>query len=192
MGPVGAQEMVVIFILALVLFGPKKLPEIGRTIAKAINEFKKASNELKETWQREVDALDRETRDVREDLNKEVAKLSDATSSYQEGYYGQDSSYDYGSYGYPDYTPDSHGAVTASNSTETPIEGVSADASGAVPAEGHLIEGAHEASDAMPVVAAAAGTVATDFHSAPAVPAHDAAAEHPHPAEHPPERPAQA
>ena len=36
MGPVGVQEMIVIFLVALVLFGPKKLPELGKTIAKAI------------------------------------------------------------------------------------------------------------------------------------------------------------
>jgi len=39
MGPVGVQEMMVIFLVALVLFGPKKLPELGKTIGKAITEF---------------------------------------------------------------------------------------------------------------------------------------------------------
>jgi sec-independent protein translocase protein TatA len=43
----GVPEMAVIFILALVLFGPKKLPELGRTIGKAMTEFRRASNDLK-------------------------------------------------------------------------------------------------------------------------------------------------
>ena len=54
MGPIGVQEMVAIFLVALVLFGPKKLPELGRTIAKAITEFRRASNDLKATFEREM------------------------------------------------------------------------------------------------------------------------------------------
>jgi TatA/E family protein of Tat protein translocase len=49
MGTLGIQEMIVIFVIALVLFGPKKLPELGRTIGKAITEFRRASNDLKAT-----------------------------------------------------------------------------------------------------------------------------------------------
>ncbi len=56
MGTVGVQEMVVIFLVALVLFGPKKLPELGRTIGKAITEFRRASNDLKATFEREMHA----------------------------------------------------------------------------------------------------------------------------------------
>ena len=41
MGPVGVQEIIVIFLVALVLFGPKKLPELGKTIGKAITEFRR-------------------------------------------------------------------------------------------------------------------------------------------------------
>ena len=50
MGPVGVQEMIVIFLVALVLFGPKKLPELGKTIGKAITEFRRAQSELKSTF----------------------------------------------------------------------------------------------------------------------------------------------
>jgi TatA/E family protein of Tat protein translocase len=54
MGSLGMQEIVVIFIIALIVFGPRKLPEIGKTIGKGLAEFKKASNELKQTWEEEV------------------------------------------------------------------------------------------------------------------------------------------
>ena len=73
MGPVGWQEMVIIFIVALVLFGPKKLPELGRTLGKAITEFRRASNELKATFDREMQSLEREHESL-----KEVTSSSDA------------------------------------------------------------------------------------------------------------------
>ena len=54
MGSLGMQEILVIFILALIFFGPRKLPEIGKSLGKGIAEFKKASNELKQTWEEEI------------------------------------------------------------------------------------------------------------------------------------------
>jgi TatA/E family protein of Tat protein translocase len=54
MGSLGMQEIIIIFIIALIVFGPRKLPEIGKTIGKGLAEFKKASNELKQTWEEEV------------------------------------------------------------------------------------------------------------------------------------------
>ncbi|HHV38767.1 MAG TPA: twin-arginine translocase TatA/TatE family subunit [Tepidimicrobium sp.] len=47
-GRIGFQELIVIFILALLIFGPSKLPEIGRSLGKGIREFKQASREFKE------------------------------------------------------------------------------------------------------------------------------------------------
>jgi len=49
------QEIIVIFILALIIFGPRKLPEIGKTLGKGLSEFKKASNDLKKAWEEEVE-----------------------------------------------------------------------------------------------------------------------------------------
>ena len=63
-GTLGMQEMLVIFVLALVLFGPKKLPELGRTIGKAITEFRRASNDLKATFEREMQTLERESQSM--------------------------------------------------------------------------------------------------------------------------------
>ena len=53
-GSLGLPELLVIFIVALIVFGPKRLPEIGRTLGKALGEFKKASDDLKNTIEREV------------------------------------------------------------------------------------------------------------------------------------------
>lgn len=50
----GIPELILIFVVALIVFGPKRLPEIGRTLGKAMSEFKKATDELKNTVEREV------------------------------------------------------------------------------------------------------------------------------------------
>ncbi|MBV9083846.1 MAG: twin-arginine translocase TatA/TatE family subunit [Acidobacteriaceae bacterium] len=62
MGPLGVQEIIGIFLVALLLFGPKKLPELGRTLGKAISEFRRAKNELKSTLESHLHELERETR----------------------------------------------------------------------------------------------------------------------------------
>jgi TatA/E family protein of Tat protein translocase len=64
----GFTEMAFIFVLALIIFGPKKLPEIGRQIGKALAEFKRASNEFK--WQLEAEMRQIEADATRERLTK--------------------------------------------------------------------------------------------------------------------------
>ena len=54
----GFPEMIFLFLFALILFGPKKLPEIGRQIGKALNEFKRASNEFKAQIESEISQID--------------------------------------------------------------------------------------------------------------------------------------
>jgi len=54
MGPIGMPELVVIMFLALLIFGPRKLPELGRSLGKSLGEFKRASNELRNTLDEEI------------------------------------------------------------------------------------------------------------------------------------------
>ena len=54
----GFPEMIFLFFFALILFGPKKLPEIGRQIGRALNEFKRASNEFRSQIEAEISQLD--------------------------------------------------------------------------------------------------------------------------------------
>ena len=78
MGSLGMQEIVIIFIIALIIFGPKKLPELGKTIGKGLSEFKKASNELKQTWEDEV-RLEKEKEamnEIIEDVKKDATVLT--------------------------------------------------------------------------------------------------------------------
>jgi len=59
MGPIGFPEMLVIAVVALIIFGPRKLPELGRSLGRSINEFKRASNELRTTLDDEIRAEER-------------------------------------------------------------------------------------------------------------------------------------
>ena len=53
-GSIGAPELILIFIVALLVFGPRKLPELGRALGKGISEFRRATSDLKDTLEREV------------------------------------------------------------------------------------------------------------------------------------------
>jgi len=136
MGPLGWQEMVFIFLLALVLFGPKKLPELGRMLGKAITEFRRAQSELKATFNREMQNLERENESLKE-----------ITSGYRYDNYNYNydySSSDAGTYGEP------YGSSTTepqdSTLTNTSTAGASA------------IEGAEPVSPVVPEGAIAHGT----------------------------------
>lgn len=180
MGPFAWDKMVLIFIVVLVLFGPKELPKVARTIAKFMNDFKRASSELKETWQRELSALENETRDIRKELDIQT-DLTQTSTGYGESYYNHDtshdSSYDYGAYGYPDSSTEAAaaGTVAAAGAVTEPATEVATDAA----VEGPAVEAAPEAesaptpAEAVPVITAAQGTVPTQVASAPPADAHN-------------------
>jgi sec-independent protein translocase protein TatA len=58
MGNIGFPELVVIFIVALLVFGPRKLPELGRSLGRGISEFRRASSDLKTSIEREIENAD--------------------------------------------------------------------------------------------------------------------------------------
>src|SRR2546421_651920 len=72
-GSLGMPELIVIFLIALIIFGPRKLPELGRSLGKSIAEFKKASNELRST-------LEEEIRIEEQRSNLEATKTASATA----------------------------------------------------------------------------------------------------------------
>ncbi len=98
MGPLGGQEMIFICLLALLLFGPKKLPELGRMLGKGLTEFRRAKNELKTTFESHMQELEREARVEEQSKKPSTAQAQDtqyssATYPYPYDEYGrQDSS----------------------------------------------------------------------------------------------------
>src|SRR5436309_15079274 len=69
MGQLGFSEMLLIFIVALLVFGPKKLPELGKSLGKGIREFKKATEELKSSWEDQVKDVTAPLNEVKRDIN---------------------------------------------------------------------------------------------------------------------------
>ena len=54
LGSIGMPEMIIILVIALIIFGPRKLPELGRSLGKSLAEFKRASNDLRSTLEEEI------------------------------------------------------------------------------------------------------------------------------------------
>ena len=72
-GSIGPAELILIFVVALLVFGPKKLPEIGRSVGKALREFKRTSDEIKGRIEEEIEAS--ELKDIRKDIRAGVDDL---------------------------------------------------------------------------------------------------------------------
>lgn len=77
-GPLGLPELLFIFVLALLIFGPRKLPEIGRTIGRAMGELRRATSELKGSLDSEL-ALEDETSARRTEAKVEGAPAASRT-----------------------------------------------------------------------------------------------------------------
>lgn len=154
--PIGTQEMVVIFLLALLIFGPKKLPELGKTVAKAMGEFRRASSELKSTWDHEMQQIEKETAPIKQAAEEYHDKINN---------YDDSSYYDYGAYdsgtSEPTATPSTTVGEPAIQGAEQPT--VTADATNPAAApddaaavtaqapEGTVAQGTDPADTAKPV-----------------------------------------
>lgn len=117
----GWQETVVIFVLALLIFGPKKLPQLGKDLGKAMSQFRRATSDLKSTWDREMANADRETglSDTARELDRQLTEAQVDHTYYNGDHSANDApgagtGYDHG------YGVDPLGQpVTASASLET-------------------------------------------------------------------------
>ncbi|MCP3982585.1 MAG: twin-arginine translocase subunit TatB [bacterium] len=81
-GSLGGAELALLLVLALLLFGPRKLPQIGRTLGKGLSEFRRASNDFRASLEREVDL--ESVKSVKNEVSQtvdEVRKLSVARST---------------------------------------------------------------------------------------------------------------
>ena len=84
-GPLGMPEIIMIFIVGLLLFGPRKMPQIGRSIGRALGEFRRASNEFKRTVEDEVAAeeirsVEKDLRDIKDATTDAVKETIDAAA----------------------------------------------------------------------------------------------------------------
>jgi sec-independent protein translocase protein TatA len=71
-GNIGFPELLIILLIALLIFGPRKLPEVGKNVGRALREFRRASDELKEKLEDEIKADD--LRHLQEELRKDITK----------------------------------------------------------------------------------------------------------------------
>src|SRR5499425_813700 len=78
LGSIGMPELIIIFVIALIFFGPRKLPELGRSLGKSLAEFKRATNELKNTLEDEI-KLEEQRANL--EASRQQAKLTAASTS---------------------------------------------------------------------------------------------------------------
>jgi TatA/E family protein of Tat protein translocase len=102
----GMPEVILILVVALVVFGPRKLPELGKSLGNAMAQFRRASEDFKRTWEQEVDL--------------EKVRKTD-TASVVESSYGNNESYD----PYNSYSDESNGHETHNNAAESNAAGAS-------------------------------------------------------------------
>lgn len=76
MPQIGFPELLVIFVIALLVFGPKKLPDLGKSLGKGLKEFKRATDDLKSNW-------DEQIRDVEKHVDDVKTTVSDVTKDIQ-------------------------------------------------------------------------------------------------------------
>ncbi len=111
----GMPEVILILVIALIVFGPRKLPELGKSLGQAMTQFRRASDDFKRTWEQEVET--------------EKYRKGDAASSSSTNDYGSSSSD--GSYGdsYNPYGSDPDSAEASSSTGEKQNESSTTDSS---------------------------------------------------------------
>jgi TatA/E family protein of Tat protein translocase len=81
-GSIGMPELIIILTLALIIFGPRKLPELGRSLGKSLGEFKRASNELRNTLDEEIRIEEERSQRVAKPVPAEAAPVQATASDF--------------------------------------------------------------------------------------------------------------
>lgn len=81
---IGLPELLIILAIALIIFGPNKLPELARSFGRAMREFKKATDELKETFSEETKDLEEISTTLNEEKDNLITKISEEISDSEQ------------------------------------------------------------------------------------------------------------
>jgi TatA/E family protein of Tat protein translocase len=87
LGSIGMPELIIIFVIALIIFGPRKLPELGRSLGKSLAEFKRASNELRNTLEEEIRLEETKPRVEEQKPKTEPSKTAEAADEPTEAHH---------------------------------------------------------------------------------------------------------
>jgi Tat protein translocase TatB subunit len=82
MGSLGFSEIALIVVIALVVFGPKKLPELSRTLGKALGEFRRATGDLRAAMEEEMRELERHTKELEQKSQQALSTAEEALPVY--------------------------------------------------------------------------------------------------------------
>ncbi len=123
----GMGEVILILVIALVVFGPRKLPELGKSLGQAMSQFRRASDDFKRTWEQEVEV---------EKIRQGVSTSSETSNSYSETY-DPYNSYSGESYGTETSSGDSGSSSTNGSSAQeqSNTAGATAETATAAPAQ---------------------------------------------------------
>src|ERR1044071_574450 len=75
MGSLGFPELIVIFVVALLVFGPKKLPELGKSLGKGLREFKRATDDLKSNWEDQIKDAESSIKEVKDTVSAATSDI---------------------------------------------------------------------------------------------------------------------
>jgi sec-independent protein translocase protein TatA len=113
----GMPEVVLILVIALIVFGPRKLPELGKSLGQAMSQFRRASEDFKRTWEQEVDL--EKTKSSGTTAPAALGSASPETSGYSSDYYSYGYETEYGHESGHGEAPTSATPVTTSPTSGT-------------------------------------------------------------------------
>lgn len=83
-GSIGMPELIIILVIALIIFGPRKLPELGKSLGRSLSEFKKASTDLQNTLEQEIKIEEQKEAETKSKFEPTTTFGSEVTSASSE------------------------------------------------------------------------------------------------------------
>lgn len=83
-GSIGMPELIIILVIALIIFGPRKLPELGKSLGRSLNEFKKASTDLQNTLEQEIKIEEQKEAAARHKAEEDTAASATASDDHDD------------------------------------------------------------------------------------------------------------